>query len=508
MRKEAVQNERDRISVRRPSYEDIGQNGALSVGTLLSAELLSRQISPPLSNVDILRKKLANIVDVCDSIQQQLLILVEWAKYIPSFCELPLDDQVSLLRAHAGEHLLLSLVRRSMPFKDILLLGNDCIIPRHCPEPAMSRLAARILDEIVEPLREIQIDDTELACLKTIVFFDPDARGVSDVNRIKAIRFQVQVNLEDYVNDRQYETRGRFGEILLALPSLQSITWQLVDQVQMAKNYGLVVVDNLLQEMLLGGVSTDVHFSGMMIAPPGHYVPPPQFAMTTAGANTVGLSTLHPDSLTSLHANHPSTSHGQQQQLTLASQVAHGNHSHHQMAPSQQHYIDEPLPPTTMMTVIASNGGGGPSTVSVVSQPLTGNSPPPSTVTSAATRLSPSCIVSDQKLTTTKGSSSIASVDVTTPTRFHPMPQSPFHRSTPANEFSTVAAATAAALGRDVQQEVGGSTGSSLSPSSSSESASPMNGDSDIVGYNGTSAFKVQTSIGGIAECQLKSEVV
>ena len=41
----AVQNERDRISVRRTSYEDIGQNGALSVSTLLNAEILSRQVS-------------------------------------------------------------------------------------------------------------------------------------------------------------------------------------------------------------------------------------------------------------------------------------------------------------------------------------------------------------------------------------------------------------------------------------------------------------------------------
>jgi len=79
---------------------------------------------------------------------------------------------------------------------------------------------------------------------------------VSDVHRIKAIRFQVQMNLEDYVNDRQYETRGRFGELLLTLPCLQSITWQLVEQVQLAKNYGLVVVDNLVQEMLLGGAFT------------------------------------------------------------------------------------------------------------------------------------------------------------------------------------------------------------------------------------------------------------
>jgi len=90
-----------------------------------------------------------------------------------------------------------------------------------------------------------------------------DARGVSDYQRIKAIRFQVQMNLEDYVNDRQYETRGRFGELLLTLPCLQSVTWQLVEQVQLAKNYGLIVVDNLVQEMLLGGatVSRVTHLS-------------------------------------------------------------------------------------------------------------------------------------------------------------------------------------------------------------------------------------------------------
>lgn len=33
--------------------------------------------------------------------------------------------KVSLLRAHAGEHLLLGVAKRSMPFKDFLLLGMD-----------------------------------------------------------------------------------------------------------------------------------------------------------------------------------------------------------------------------------------------------------------------------------------------------------------------------------------------------------------------------------------------
>ncbi|XP_078607056.1 hepatocyte nuclear factor 4-gamma-like isoform X11 [Branchiostoma floridae x Branchiostoma japonicum] len=258
MKKEGtVQNERDRISSRRTSYEDPGAGGPLSVSALMNAEILSRQISTPLSGGDPHSKKIAMINDICESMKQQLLILVEWAKYIPTFCELPLDDQVALLRAHAGEHLLLGVARRSMALKDCLLLGNDFIIPRNSPEIEVSRIACRVLDELVKPLVEVAIDDSEFACLKALVFFDPDAKGLSERGKIKSMRYQVQLNLEDYINDRQYESRGRFGEILLLLPTLQSITWQMIEQIQFAKLFGVAKIDNLLQEMLLGGASTD-----------------------------------------------------------------------------------------------------------------------------------------------------------------------------------------------------------------------------------------------------------
>lgn len=49
----------------------------------------------PVSDFDLSNKQIASINDVCDSMKQQLLILVEWAKYIPAFTELQLDDQVN-----------------------------------------------------------------------------------------------------------------------------------------------------------------------------------------------------------------------------------------------------------------------------------------------------------------------------------------------------------------------------------------------------------------------------
>jgi len=58
--------------------------------------------------------------------------------------------------------------------------------------------------------------------------------------------------LEDYISDRQYDMRGRFGGMLLTLTSLQSITGQMIEKINEAKKSGITQIDNLLQEMLLG----------------------------------------------------------------------------------------------------------------------------------------------------------------------------------------------------------------------------------------------------------------
>lgn len=51
------------------------------------------------------------------------------------------------------------------------------------------------------------------------------------------------------------ECRGRFGEILCILPVLQSITQQMISQIQVAEYYGVAQFDSLLREMLLGGMT-------------------------------------------------------------------------------------------------------------------------------------------------------------------------------------------------------------------------------------------------------------
>lgn len=57
--------------------------------------------------------------------------------------------------------------------------------------------------------------------------------------------------MEDYINERGQDERGRFGNLLLTLPALQSITWEMIDHIQFVRLFGVTHIDSLLQEMLL-----------------------------------------------------------------------------------------------------------------------------------------------------------------------------------------------------------------------------------------------------------------
>ena len=68
----------------------------LAMVIFFALHLSASQILPILNTSDMSTKRFAMHDDVVDSMKSQLLILVDWAKYIPCFCDLALDEQVSV----------------------------------------------------------------------------------------------------------------------------------------------------------------------------------------------------------------------------------------------------------------------------------------------------------------------------------------------------------------------------------------------------------------------------
>lgn len=106
----AVQNERDRIrNVKRKNSNNLLQAPNDHLNLIMEAENVANQLratvitntngnSPSVPNTVLPNciTRLASIHDLSEAIKQQLVLLVEWAKALPPFCELDLQDQVDL----------------------------------------------------------------------------------------------------------------------------------------------------------------------------------------------------------------------------------------------------------------------------------------------------------------------------------------------------------------------------------------------------------------------------
>lgn len=124
----------------------------------------------------------------------QLTQLVEWAKRVPHFATLSLDDQVALVRASWRDILCCSLAYRSIMAPDcglILSVEQDLFVfvelvfvffrsqdgsyvrPHTAVDQSLQFFITRLYHDVVTILRELNVDKVEITCLKAIFLFDP-----------------------------------------------------------------------------------------------------------------------------------------------------------------------------------------------------------------------------------------------------------------------------------------------------------------------------------------------
>ncbi|XP_029285067.1 retinoic acid receptor RXR-gamma-B isoform X3 [Cottoperca gobio] len=191
------------------------------------------------------------VTNICQAADKQLFTLVEWAKRIPHFSELPLDDQVILLRAGWNELLIASFSHRSVTVKDGILLATGLHVHRNSAHSAgVGSIFDRVLTELVSKMKDMQMDKTELGCLRAIVLFNPDAKGLSNPAEVEGLREKVYASLESYTKQKYPDQPGRFAKLLLRLPALRSIGLKCLEHLFFFKLIGDTPIDTFLMEML------------------------------------------------------------------------------------------------------------------------------------------------------------------------------------------------------------------------------------------------------------------
>uniref|UniRef100_A0A668UZ43 Retinoid X receptor beta n=1 Tax=Oreochromis aureus TaxID=47969 RepID=A0A668UZ43_OREAU len=255
MKREAVQEERQRNKDRDGEVESTSAvNEEMPVEKILEAEMAVEQ-KTELNNYQrkFEFKQTPNdpVTNICQAADKQLFTLVEWAKRIPHFSELPLDDQVILLRAGWNELLIASFSHRSISVKDGILLATGLHVHRNSAHSAgVGAIFDRVLTELVSKMRDMQMDKTELGCLRAIILFNPDAKGLSNPSEVELLRERVYASLEAYCKQKYPDQQGRFAKLLLRLPALRSIGLKCLEHLFFFKLIGDTPIDTFLMEML------------------------------------------------------------------------------------------------------------------------------------------------------------------------------------------------------------------------------------------------------------------
>lgn len=248
MKREAVQEERQRVKEKGEGEVEstTSANSEMPVERVLQAELA---VEPKTETyVDAQRDAVTNI---CQAADKQLMNLVDWAKRIPHFVELPLEDQVILLRAGWNELLIAGFSHRSTAVKDGILLATGLHVHRSSAHQAgVGTIFDRVLTELVAKMREMKMDKTELGCLRAIVLFNPDAKNLSAVQQVESLREKVYASLEEYCKTQYPDEAGRFAKLLLRLPALRSIGLKCMEHLFFFKLIGDTPIDSFLMEML------------------------------------------------------------------------------------------------------------------------------------------------------------------------------------------------------------------------------------------------------------------
>ncbi|KAF5890764.1 retinoic acid receptor RXR-gamma-B isoform X1, partial [Clarias magur] len=205
MKREAVQEERQRGKEKCESeVESIcGLNEDMPVEKILDAELAVEPKTETHTDDSPGNSTNDPVTNICQAADKQLFTLVEWAKRIPHFSELPLDDQVILLRAGWNELLIASFSHRSVTVKDGILLATGLHVHRSSAHTAgVGSIFDRVLTELVSKMKDMQMDKTELGCLRAIVLFNPDAKGLSNSAEVEMLREKVYASLESYTKQK------------------------------------------------------------------------------------------------------------------------------------------------------------------------------------------------------------------------------------------------------------------------------------------------------------------
>ncbi|KAI6234140.1 Zinc finger, C4 type [Aphelenchoides fujianensis] len=121
-----------------------------------------------------------------------------------------------------------------------------------------NNLTGRILDELVRPIRKLQLTDAERAAISALILLDGESCGCTPetIDALSQVRERVQNALFQFIRERFGQlslsaASSRFANILLLLPSIAKVSAIYNENFSLARMFGISSLDPLIAEILM-----------------------------------------------------------------------------------------------------------------------------------------------------------------------------------------------------------------------------------------------------------------
>lgn len=183
---------------------------------------------------------------------QELYHVIQWAKGVPGFKEIELEDQVCLLKACFMDLNVFRLAYRSVAcdpmsvrFAKNLIMEKKEVVAFGWTEDLVDATL-----EFTDKLRSLNLDHNEFACLSALVLLCPDTPELKNKDKVMELQSLVNSHLRDYATLLYPQKANRLGKLLLCLPTLRMFSEKAVENYVALEYFGKLDMPPLVAELL------------------------------------------------------------------------------------------------------------------------------------------------------------------------------------------------------------------------------------------------------------------
>ncbi|XP_064595637.1 retinoic acid receptor RXR-alpha-B-like isoform X2 [Liolophura sinensis] len=181
----------------------------------------------------------------------ELRYIIEWAKKVPGFKGLAVDDQMALLKSAFMELNVLRLSYRSIGLEGYIKFAEGLTVPiDYATSIGWGKELITATADFADRLRDIFMDETEFCTLNAIVLTYPDANGIKDKQQVTSLQTQMLDSLRRYVTYTYPEDHRRYGKMLLRLPALRTVSAKAAERFLSLTLDGNIQLSALVSEMM------------------------------------------------------------------------------------------------------------------------------------------------------------------------------------------------------------------------------------------------------------------